>query len=643
MRFHSRYPLLQCWLPRERELMRADSLSVARCEPTVSEGVHGGAVLDLVFSGAGHTAVLPFVMVQAPFLVQRERTPLIWPDAARVLGADVLLALERLLIPWLQSRTLARQENEEIVRNFRPSDEGSFEAARAAGLLGAARYGDLMPAFSPYVYAARFCAQRTVGIQDACGANGAAMLAARAKDVRADLCTPERNALAGAWFGIDIFGEIAADYDVAVAPAGSTLRAGVARIALDSNEEEARIVHVASAVPTDVLVSFDPEDAPVARTFSVRALVQPEIRARESAAPRAAAGGSSGVILMLLREGFDNEPDADADEARELASRLRAEGFAVELRSPSALESDLRVDLVHAFGLADPGVPPVLQAMRGKGVPVVANTALATVPQEAAWGPNLLSAVYGRAADDAMLAEYLELIGLRKLSTETPVQPVPLGRALEYVDVAIAGAATEEAQLRDDYAFRGEVVRYAPSFEGATNPAAEIASLAGTAPFALAHAPVDWRTNSPLLARIAASHGVPLVLAGPAVSLSALRAALQVAPELITHVPRPSQAHLEALYRSARVYIDLSWAPLGLGRIARAAASGCRLLLSRASHAAQVWPSAAQADPGSVDSMSSAFGQAWNAPQPPLPPNGPDLFSAAIFAYSRAVQARQPT
>jgi len=643
LRFHSHYPLFQIWRGDCRRIVRGDTLSIARFEPTVEETVGGGALLDLLFFDGERSAIVPYIRLQSAFLQQRERTPMVWPSAARDLGRDVLLELERLVLPWLQSLTLARQQNEENVRTFKDGKvRDLFDSARDAGFLGAARYRHIMPAFAPYVYAARFCANRTVFVDDPLGANGAAMLAERAKNLRADLGSAERNALANAWFGKDVFGEAAASpCDVVIAPAGNSLDARVARITLDSKEEGAYHVGAAAAVPADVMISFDPDDTMVASTFSVRANVPFELRAPMRTDASIAAGGSSGTILMLLRDDFERAPDADVDEARSLASRLRAEGFTVELASPSAVGDERHADLVHAFGLAN-GMDGALEKMRRKNVPIVASPCIGATVEDAVWGPEIVSAAWGYAGDDGMLREYLDLIALRKLNTETTAKAPELGGALRHVDVALAAAAGEETRLRGSYGFTGEIVRYAPVAARPGCAAADIVPITGTSPFVLVHAPVRWGTNLPLLAYAAVEQGLQLVVAGPSVDVAAMRYAARQAPELVMHVAAPSEEQQESLYRGARVYADLSWSPRGYSRIARAAAGGCRLLLSSNLHAAELWPGAAVADPASPASVSAALSKAWNQAQPAPAQAGGDLFSAVIFAYSKAAAARQP-
>lgn len=643
MRFHSRYPLLQLWSGEGWAIVDASTLSVARLEPVVGDSVSGGAVLDLIFTDVDRVAVIPFLRIDPYSVVQVERTPMIWPSAARALGLEKLRAIEQQVLPWLRSLALARQQNDEAVRIFSGENHQSlYEAARSAGFLGATRYDALMPAFAPYVYAARFSPERSIGIVDDCGANGAAMLRARAMDVRADLRSAERNALAAQWFGATIFGDITGPFDVVVAPIETSVQPRLVQIDLDAEADNARVVSVASSVPLDVLVSFDPEDAPVARTFSVRSNLRRDTRGLTSAPVQTAAGGSSGSILLLMREDFERAPNADVEEATLLATRLRGEGFSVDVRAPLDVTDTYHADLVHAFALSGEPTEILLRRLHERGVPIVANPNLGAAPQESVWGPEILAAVYARAMDDAILADHLDLVRLRKLSTDvsTPAaKPVP---ALAYVDVVLVASEAERTHLCDVLRFRAESVPYAPVFSGDIRPSADIASLVGAAPFVFAHAPVGWRTNIPMLATAAAQHRVPLVIAGPLVDFACLRYAAQIAPELIIYLPSVDEAELDALYRSAHVFADVAWGPQGLQRLARAVASGCRLLVSQASWAKSIWDGAVSADPGSAESMAAALERAWSAAAAPAPRSGADLFSASIFAYSRAIAARQP-
>jgi hypothetical protein len=639
VRVHHDYPLLQLWSAQAdaRAIMQPHYLALARFDPVVAGAVTGGALLDLIFCDGKAIAVIPYIQVVPQLLIERERTPLIWPHVARALGYERIDELESMLLPWLEALTLARQANEELIRPFSDAlPHELFERARTNGFLGAARYACTMAAFAPYLYAARFSKDRSVGIRDAHGANGAVMLSMRSNTLRADLLSAERNALARRWFGVDIFGELDGLSELSIRS-----ESGSVCISLAGSAEEVRKIPIASPVPSDVIVSFDLDDSPPAGEFEVRAAVDLRPRDCPPLAVPSASGGSSGTILMLLREDFFRAPDADVDEAQAMADRLRAEGFTVEVRAASAAASDFNADLIHVFGLrSDATLVQTLQQFAERGLPIVATPNLARSPHEAEWGPQVLRAIFGRATDESWLAEYFDLLELRKVETAQPIH-ASLAEVSRLVDVALVSNAAEEAQLRD-LCFRGEAVHSSPAIAPRKSDPSTIAPVAGTAPFVFVHAPVEWRTNVPLLVRAAAPRGIPVVVAGDAIDIDCLRAAQTFAPELVIHIPRPSAGEIEALYRTAQVYADVSWGPRGTARIARAAASGCALLLSDALPSVHFWPSAARADAASIKSLSVALERAWNTPEPRVPADANAAFSAAILAYSRAQQRRVP-
>lgn len=643
MRFHKRYPLLQLWLdlPQAREIMNADSLSIARFEPSVHQGVHGSAMLDLLFCGGQVIAVLPNVEVVSAALLERERTPLVWPDAARVLGYDVLAALERRILPWLESYTLARQANEELIRRFSDALEaGCFEAARRARFIGAATYTESMAALAPYVYAERLCVRRTVAIADPYAATGAAMLSTRLARVRTDLGDAATNDLACRWFGRDIFGapETA---DVTISTAARGLPAAAIAITLDYAPDGARKVSVASPVPADMLISFDPEDAPPIRTFGVKSEMEAQLREVRCEADTLPSGGSSGSILILLRDGFERASDADVDEARGLAARLQAEGFSVVISSPSTIAPEQRADLVHVFGIRTASAAnSTLARFRAAGVPVVATVPLSRSAQGEDWGPQVLQACFARSRDESVLEERLELLELRKLDVEFPAARVP--GALTNVDVAIVSCASEAAYLREALGFRGEIAISEPYLTAANEAPLGIAGIVPAEPFVFVHAPVEWRTSLALLVRAAANLGMPVVIAGPTVEADALRSAQVYAPERVIHFPDPTEGEIAALYRSASVFADVSWASRGHYRIARAVASGCALLVSHQGFAGEVWPKATTADPGSVPSLAAALERARGQGASGEVSKPGQAFSAVIFAYAKAQRVRTP-
>jgi hypothetical protein len=621
--------------------MRADTLAFARLEATIANDSLGGGVVDLVFLDGQHVAVLPFIHVQVGYVFQRESSPMVWPAASRALGAAIIAQLEDAVLPWLEARLLARYSGADGLRAFKGEPERElFDSAAGAGLIGAAPYRDLLPPFAPYVYAARFAQGRSIGIRDTRGANGAAMLAGLAKNVRADLTDVRRNELCRRWFGSEIFGEIETPCEVALSPDG-TLAAQDVQIVLNETPQNGNaLISVAAPVPTDLMVSFDPQDAPVVQRFSVHA--KTGMAAREIApAPQAgASGGSSGAILLLLREGYERAPDGDVDEALTLAQRLRAEGFTVDVRTPSSYDPQAHVDLVHAFGVADATLPGTLQGLRERGVPVVLTPHMPVNFREAVWGPQIVNAVYQRCADDGSLDEYLELIAARKLNNPSEPPPAPAAAALAAADVVLVNTQAEERRLRETQGFAREAVRYVPC-PAAPQPLAPIGAITGLREFVLLHAPMEARSNFRLFSRAAATLGMPVVAVGNVVSPAEVRGATAAAPELIAHFPAVTDGELESLYRTARVYADVSWAPRGLHRVGRAALAGCRLVVSSAGPGPQFFPSAYSADPASVQSMQTALQAAWTSARPQALPTGPDLFSAAVYAYSKADARRR--
>jgi hypothetical protein len=650
MRFHRRYPLFQCWAsrPDAAEIIRAENLAVARFEPTTS-AVQGGAVLDLIFAANGRLAILPFIDVDGAMLIARENTPLVWPEQCSTLGPQTLDEIARRIEPWLEALTMARQANREVVRRFSDAiDESTFEAVRSASFLGAASYANALHTWAPYVYASRFSDNRRVGIRDPDAATGAALLARRSAGVRADLGSADLNRLATTWFGLPTFGEVDPRCDVGISARGLAPFNAPITLTLDECASGLREVQVAHAIPTDVMLSFDPDDSAVGGTFGVRVTDFTPARQWSGGTELPVVGGSSGKILLLLRENWKALPDADVDEARALASRLRSEGFYVEIASASAIgHAHASYDLVHAFTL--PHAAPLLPALErfaARGTPIVTTAGLPTSSEEAVSGPALMRVVLNRSRDETTLGEYLRLLELRRLkSDELSAVSGRFGAYAEQAqavlrlsNVVIASCAAEEAVLREELGFSGEIIRNAPYVpEPAMEPVDE---LVGSGEFILVHAPVEWRSNLPLLVREAAARDLRVVVAGPAVEGDAYRIAREFGGDRFVHLPLPSDGEVAGLYRRARLFADVSWAPAGLYRAAFALASGCRVLVSKASRAAEVWPEIAQADPCSARELASALSAAWDAPAPSYRSDPAQAFLTTISAYAQAQQQR---
>lgn len=638
MRFHRRYPFLQCWagIPQARERVRVQHLAFARFEPSMSY-MRPSGMLDVVFCDGEAVTVIPFADVVVEMLQERERTPIVWPAAVEDL-APHLAQIEAALLPWLQSLTLARQLNSETVRRFSDVISGEeFDRARSARFLGAASYTDVLPALAPYAYAMRF--DGAVALRDRYGASGGAVLAATGARVDALLEDRATEVFASKWFARDIYGEAPAGrYGVAIGPAAWDVESA-ARISVDSADSADLTVRVATPAPADVMISFDREDSPPIFEFGVRATETP-LRAAPEYAIAAPAGGSSGKILLLLRDGFEAKPNADSDEACALASRLRAEGFEAHLVTPSTAGEGAHADLIHAFGMDD-AVAQTLSRFKQRGTPTVLTPAAVPRGTEGAWGTEIVHILFTGLRDEASLEEQLGMFERRLLQTDSPSID-PLAGACAAAHVVLARSAGEELRLRETLGPAKAVVR-ADGHLG-EEPAAPVplGACVGTRPFIFAHAPVTWESNLVLLARVAYALGIPLVVAGPSADLDAVITARAVAPGLFIHLQAPSEGHLETLYRTARVYADVSWRSHGAHRVRRAATSGCALLLSGLGGGADFLPQPDLADPASESSLTQALQRVWTTSAATAPYVPVDAFGGIIAAYAAALQQAAP-
>jgi len=648
VRTHRDHPALVCWTGKELvgDLVKAPALCAARLE-----AVSSGVSVDLTFAAGDRIAVVPCILVHGAELEQRENSPFVWPHAvAGLLDFRVAERIERLLLPWIESLTLGRQFTGETIRVFGDAAHSSVvETARAARFLGAAPYEGVLTDAAPYVYSARFADERFVHIRDAYGSLGAVMLNRYATAVRADLQTPEMNALARRWYGVDIFRATQDDRcDVSIAAASHHACGASVRISLDAQVGE-HVVDVAQPIPRIVTFSFDHDETPVVRRFAVECDAPQSLRP-EGVMRIEPVGGSSGRILLVLREDWRTNRDADGDDARVLARLLQDEGFHADVRGASEAFDIRSYDLVHAFAAVNAGqLLAPLGASRDAGVPVVLTPSLVDVCAQGAWGTRIVPSLLQMCHDETDLCEYLEMLRLRRLEaagvSPRRQEPFPgyeaaLKELLERVDALIVSGPAEEAFLRG-LGCKAPAVYGSPHLD-TTQSAERAASVAGTGQFVLVHAPVESRNNQYLVVRAAAQAGLPLVLAGPIVDIPYYHRLLTIAGERVVFIPEVDAAMAKALYRSARVYADAAWISYGLSRVAQACAEGCALVLAQESRAADIWGSSAWvADPCSADSIAVALGDAWMHGARPAAWQQPhEALRATVQAYAAAQQAR---
>ncbi|MFN2448641.1 MAG: hypothetical protein ABR508_02440, partial [Candidatus Baltobacteraceae bacterium] len=325
----------------------------------------------------------------------------------------------------------------------------------------------------------------------------------------------------------------------------------------------------------------------------------------------APAGGSAGSVLLVMRNDYQQAPDADTDEAVLLAGRLRAEGFTVTFASARAAAPE-QYDLVHLHCGAYPEQAlSVLERARAAGKPVVLTPAHSSRAGEANWGTRMLPQVLRASRDETVLEDHLRMLRARKLDmpgVSLNGEPFEGYRAMEMQLEQSVGAVLPRAR--------------AP-FLPEPQPAAMLLA-AGTNEFILAHAPIAAAANQFMLVRAAASTGLPVVLAGPVADPEYAAHLRAFGLETLVFLAEPSPSERISLYARARVFADLSWCPAGNARRALAQAAGCRTVLSP------------QIDPADDAAIAGALCSAWAAEAPAPAATHADPLAAVVEAYARA-------
>lgn len=625
-RFHRAHALFQptACAAQLRELVRDERLLVARYEPAMRQ-MDVTAGIDLIFGDGNNIAVVPFVHLDRAMLVEPEDDPLIWPQSvAESVEEDALIAIGRIIQPWLYAASLAGHTNTELIRFFDPSFAQTFDRGRAYGFLGAASYGRVIEDAAPCVYALRFATGKNVAIEYPGGATGAAILARHAKNVQADLKDPARNDLARSWYNAEWIGKVheQADRDVVVSDSAD-LHATV-EIRVDAVPEGFMRVPIAPPIPFAVEVSFDQADG-IPQKFIGISVCDKHLprRARFGYAPDP-VGGSAGRILIGVRKDAHQAPDADIDDAHELARRLRGEGFAVDVVSNLARVDPAAYDLVHVFGLLAPDEACwLLGRARAANRPAVVTPMLEDVTLRGVWGAGVTQQILSMTCDERDLSTYLQHLGAHNLST--PIYAAgkrhepragfeeAVRKALALVDVVLVSGPAEDELVKERYGATAQVRMVAPYLNTST-PFEPIGHIAPAGDFVLAHAPMEPRCNQALLARAMRDAGLPLVLLGPVTDASYLELVREQAGDQIVFVPAATPGEIAALYARARVYADVAWFGMGLGRAARAAAYGGALAIANLRYAGALWrPGLWEIEPASVPSIAHGVAAAWNA------------------------------
>ncbi len=617
MRLHNRFSAF--WPAYEAEfvdaLCRVEHLTHARFEPVYSMRYEG--YMDLAFECDGAWLVLPLLRVEGISVMLPENQPVSWPTAYASLPDGRLRAIEEPVVLWLRAATLGRFVNDEMIRQFRdrPHLRDTWERARSANLLGAAPYASVLRTLGPARYAQRMARGRSVALRGADAANGAALLSAVTRELAWE-CQGDADAVR--WFaGLprEAFGR-RERYDLYLGPRDKAVPAeqSIFDDGAGTSGDERTIAQV-EPIPTDITVSFDPEDAPVTRRFAVAERTLP-VRLSSIVEP-VHGGGSRGHVALVVRDDAAKLRDADIDAAEELARGLQAEGFEATVGIAANVDP-ASCDVVHVFGLRHgAAMVELLRRAEETGTPVVVTPHADDRRGEATSGSSGTLLIPRVTNDTVSFDEHMRAFASRRISnlSTDPWYGEDAAVLMARASAAIVVSSSETEFLRERFGYRGITVPIAATVPLAAGTE-RIGSLVGPDAFVLVHAPIEPRCNQLATALAAQRLGYPLVLLGPLADIEYARYVNEVVGPgtMLLRDHELTDAELAGLYARARVAADVGWSSRGLHRLARAAACGAALVASLGGYASDVWGELAMlADPASMTGIEEALALAWEA------------------------------
>jgi hypothetical protein len=624
MRTHREWPLLQVW-SRQRNLkawITAENLRVARLEAVTIKNMPA-AVLDLRFVSAQDVGVsVPACMVDLKALESRTRDALIWPQGSvETCKDEELYAIECLLVDWLRAEVSGGNFSGERVRRFGEGDQ-CFETARHARSLGASCYGDIAMQLAAAHYAARFVPGKMIQCV-ASLPNVASLLAPAAAGCIVAGADPAQNILSFDWFGCEFLN------------ADSTTQ--VTQLAIvDGREDEldgrlaanARIIDVKGILPgTEIRVGASCALDDLVRlsepsSTSMRVQSPGNLRESQSMIPEkpAATGGSSGRILLVVREDALRASGADTDEAFALRRLLIREGFAVDVAAQPALYDPAAYDLVHGFGmLSSQSMRACFQAAKHAGVPTVLTACFEDYAVGGIWGARASRSLLDLVVDDAGTKRMLDILSTRMVNVDGLIATERFDNGEEGVrkalvceaDFVLTHSESERAAL-ENYSGRNDGIAVTLPLIYREEARVSVAHLVPDQAYMFVHAGIEARQNTGLIMHAASALEIPCVFAGAVLDRRLYRHMASRVGTNIALVPECSAAELAAMAESASVYIDAAWYGDGMGRILRGILHGGVAVVSESRHLDEALEEAVlRIDPSSIDSLRNGMSEAW--------------------------------
>ncbi len=622
MRSHRNWPLLQLW-SRKRNLkawIKPENLRVARLEPAIVRG-NPTAVLDLRFVHNDIGVCVPCCLIDRQELVLRLKDSLIWPAAiTNIAKDDDLYALESMLVPWLLAESAGQGFVAERVRRFGPGEQ-AFEAARHAQLLGAVSYQSLGIQLAAAHYAARFVTgQSLVSVRSL--SNVAALLAPSAVQTSLVGCDAGDQALLNTWFGSTMLPISPASATVAVLAGDedTEFRAGLnptARIIDVSGSLPGAAITVAPGAVLDELVRLGETSA---RVFTTQvALESPTSRSLVPVAPLS-TGGSSGRILLALREDAWRASGADTDEAWALRQLLVAEGFTVDVTVRPDEEDPAGYDLVHGFSLlAAPGLLACAERAAQAGVPFVLTPYFEDVADAGWWGARAARSLLDIVHDEESAQRVFELLAARLVYVDQinaqerwdNGDEAARHELLRRADLVIAHSESEQDAIRK-YAQRQEAIALSLPLVYRATESLSVAHLVPDQPYLFVQAGIEARHNIGLVMSAASALDLPCVFAGEILDRRLYRHLTSRTGTNLVMLPQCTDGEIAAVAQGAAVFVDAAWIGDGTSRILRSLLHGVVPVVSeRRPLDEALEPFVIRVDPASLQSLRNGMSDAW--------------------------------
>lgn len=626
MRRHGEYELWQRWPQSHRDLLDAAGLVAARAEPVIVRE-RTAVALDAVFARDGRIFVVPGIIATVEQIFLPHGRPIIWPSSAVAGMSDSRIEpLEDRLTEWLRAEHLAGPVLSERTRIFEDSFAGTFAEAVRYGFAGATRLEEVLRVAAPALYARRFAASRLVICDASVSAFGAMLMADKAIAVRYLDDDAARLDAALRWYpGLRAYDDEAPlRPDVIVGEASTATRFTAAAspnvwvVRSDQDDIAAR-----AGIPFDEALGFEPGIGRKVASLGVSGGAQITLRPVALRPLDDRPGDSGGTLLFVVRADAAVAPDADIEAAHAVAEALRLAGFTVIVSSdPSDVER--RPDLVHGFGVEAENVRTALDRAAALGIPTVCTAEIEDLAAGAVWGMTAADASVRFARDEGEFAWYLRMLREGRLAVGTIRSDRRSPPSVDFearvtstlgaVDVVIVATEAERALVRERFGRVRDVVLAGPVVEPRPLEAETVGKLVGDVDFALVHSPLDVRANAIAAVRSAQKLDIPLVVAGAPADRVSAATIRSFGSRVVMLVGEPDPRTMTALYARARVYVDLSWAPRGLSRIARALLSGSSAVVSSRTHAAELSEAGAvPVDPRDAEAIATAIGDAWYA------------------------------